>query len=131
MIRLYYFHHEISRVLVPKNSHYELFENGKNCLFPTQKSGRYRSSRCQMFFKIGVPKNFVTFTGKHLCWSLFLIKLQAFRLIPIRVFSCEYCEIFKNTYFEEYLPTAASVDRLRKMVFGLVFLTISLHNMAA
>ena len=131
MIRLYYFHHEISRVLVPKNLHYELFENGKNRLFPIQKSGRYRSSRCQMFFKIGVPKNFVTFTGKHLCWSLFLITLQAFRLIPIRVFSCEYCEIFKNTYFEEYLPTAASVDRLRKMVFGLVFLTISLHNMAA
>ena len=25
------------------------------------------------------PKNFVIFTGKHLCWSRFLIKLQAFR----------------------------------------------------
>ena len=25
----------------------------------------------------GVLKNFVIFTGKHLCWSLFLIKLQA------------------------------------------------------
>ena len=24
------------------------------------------------------------------------------------MFSCEYCEIFKNTYFEEDLPTAAS-----------------------
>ena len=24
------------------------------------------------------------------------------------VFSCEYCEIFKNTYFEEHLQTAAS-----------------------
>ena len=23
------------------------------------------------------------------------------------MFSCEYCEIFKNTYFEEYLRTAA------------------------
>ena len=22
--------------------------------------------------------------------------------------NCEYCEIFKNTYFEEYLQTAAS-----------------------
>ena len=29
--------------------------------------------------KIGVLKNFAIFTGKHLCWSLFLIKLQAFR----------------------------------------------------
>ena len=33
----------------------------------------------QMFFKLVVFKNFANFTGKHLCWSLFLIKLQAFR----------------------------------------------------
>ena len=26
------------------------------------------------------------------------------------MFSCEYCEVFKNTYFEEHLPTAASVQ---------------------
>ena len=30
-----------------------------------------------MFLKIGVLKNFVIFTGNHVCWSLFLIKLQA------------------------------------------------------
>ena len=35
-----------------------------------------RSSRWQMFFKIGVLKNFAIFTEKHLCWSLFLIMLQ-------------------------------------------------------
>ena len=29
-----------------------------------------------MFFKIGVLKNFAIFTRKHLCWSLFLTKLQ-------------------------------------------------------
>ena len=28
---------------------------------------------------------------------------------PTRVISCEYCEIFKNTYFEENLPTVASL----------------------
>ena len=32
-----------------------------------------------MFFKIDVLKNFEIFTGKHLCWSLFLTKLQGFR----------------------------------------------------
>ena len=32
--------------------------------------------RPQMFFKIGALKIFSNFTGKHLCWSLFLIKLQ-------------------------------------------------------
>ena len=29
-----------------------------------------RNSRSQMFFKIGAPKNFVNFTGKHLCFPL-------------------------------------------------------------
>ena len=46
------------------------------------------------------------FTGKHLCWSLFLIKLQE---TPTQVFSCEYCKIFKNNVLEEHLQTAASV----------------------
>ena len=32
-----------------------------------------------MFFKISVLKNFTIFAGKHLCWSYFLIKLQAWR----------------------------------------------------
>ena len=31
------------------------------------------SSRSLMFFKIGVLKNFVIFSGNHLRWSLFLI----------------------------------------------------------
>ena len=29
---------------------------------------------------------------------------------PTQVLCCEYCEIFKNTYFEEHLRTAASVS---------------------
>ena len=33
----------------------------------------------QMFFKTGVSRNVTIFRGKHLCWSLFLIKLQALR----------------------------------------------------
>ena len=36
-----------------------------------------RSSRLHMFFKIGVLKNFKNITGKHPCWSFFLIKLKA------------------------------------------------------
>ena len=42
----------------------------------TDKSVKYRSSRLQMFFKIAPLKDFAIFTGKHLCWSLFSIKLQ-------------------------------------------------------
>ena len=52
----------------------------------------------RLFFKIGVIKNFANCTGKHLCWSLFLIKPQAWwcdfiRETPTQVFSCEIYEI--------------------------------------
>ena len=30
---------------------------------------------------------------------------------PMQIFPCEYWEIFKNTYFEEHLQKAASVNR--------------------
>ena len=33
----------------------------------------------QVFFKVGVLKSYAIFTGKHLRWSLFLIKFQSFR----------------------------------------------------
>ena len=46
-----------------------------------------RNSRTQVFFKAGVIRNFAIFTGKHLCWSLFLMcrpySLQLyFNLVP-------------------------------------------------
>ena len=37
----------------------------------------YRSSGPEVFCKKAVLRNFTKFTGKHLCQSLFLIKLQA------------------------------------------------------
>ena len=37
----------------------------------------------QMFFKIDILKNFTNFTGKNLCWSFFLTKLQALRLATL------------------------------------------------
>ena len=61
-------------------------------------SSIYKTRHLQMFFKIVVLKNFVNFTGKQLCWSLFLAK----------VFSCEICEIFNNTFFYRTPPVAGS-----------------------
>ena len=43
----------------------------------------------------GVLKNFSKFAGKHLCF-------------PVHLLPCEFCEIFKNTYFIEHLRTTAS-----------------------
>ena len=39
--------------------------------FPKEDDDIIRSSRSQIFFKIGVLKKFTIFAGKRLCWSLF------------------------------------------------------------
>ena len=55
-----------------------------------------------MFGKKSVLKNFIKFTGKHLCQSLFLIKfIKNFikKEVLAHVFFCEFYEIFKNTFF--------------------------------
>ena len=69
--------------------------------------------RCSV--KKGVLKNFANFTGKHLFWSLLLLKLQALQAqqlyqkeTPTQVFSCGIYKTFKNIYFVEHLQTAAS-----------------------
>ena len=56
-----------------------------------------RNSRSQMFFKIGVLKNFAIFTGKYLCWILFSIKFGGL------AFSCEYCVILRTAFLIEQL----------------------------
>ena len=55
----------------------------------------------------------------------FLIKLQARNFIKkeilARVFSCEFCEISKNTFFYRTPPVAASVDtNLRKFQYKIL-----------
>ena len=78
------------------------------------KKSRSSYQRCSV--QKAVLKNFTIFTGIHLCRSLFLIKLQVFRPAtllketPTQVFFCEYCEIFKSTYFEKHLRTTAFVN---------------------
>ena len=44
-----------------------------------------KSSQQRCPIKKVVLKNFATFVGKHLCWSLFLIKLQACNFIKKRL----------------------------------------------
>ena len=62
----------------------------------------------QMVYKIVVLKNFGKFTRKHLCWSLFLIKLQAedtgarFYFL-IKLEPDEICKIQKRTSVPEYI----------------------------
>ena len=55
--------------------------------------------------KKGVLINFARFTGKHLCQSLFFNKVAG----DAQVFSCEFCEISKNTFLTEHVWATASV----------------------
>ena len=66
----------------------------------------------------GVLRNFTNFTGKHLCQSLFFNKVASSGLHACNfvkketlahLFSCEFCEISKNTFFTEHLWTTASI----------------------
>ena len=75
----------------------------------------FRSSRLEVFCKKVVLGNFKKFRGKHLRQSLFFNKVAGLRLAILfkkeslaQVFSCEFCEISKNTVFHTTPPVAAS-----------------------
>ena len=61
-----------------------------------------------MFCKRIASENFGKFTGKHMCWSLFINKVTgAFNVLKkvtlTQVFPCEFCETFKSNFFTEHL----------------------------
>ena len=69
----------------------------------------------ELFYKKGAFRNLAKFTGKHLCQrldSFNKVARQACNFINkeslAQVFSCEFCEIFKNTFFKEHLLSLAS-----------------------
>ena len=61
-------------------------------------------------------------TGKHLCQSFFFNKVagKAYTFIEketlAQVFSCEFCEISKNTFFDRTPPVTASVDTFKDIM---------------
>ena len=82
-------------------------------LFFFKKYSRSSHRRCSI--KIDVPKNFAKFSGKHLCQSLFFNKVTGLRFATLlkketlaQVFSCDFCEIFKNAFFAKHLLMTAS-----------------------
>ena len=61
--------------------------------------------------------------GKHLCQSLFLIKLQGatYNFITketlAQVFSCEFCKNFENTFSERTSPVLAASKNSRQIKY--------------
>ena len=76
-----------------------------------------RSSRPEVFFKKAVLRNFAKFTGKHLCQSLFFIKVTGLRPATLskkrlwhRCFPVNYAK-FLRTPFIHKTPLVAASDR--------------------
>ena len=64
--------------------------------------------------KKDILENFVKFTRKHLCWSLFFNKITDLQLAILlekrlrhKCFPFEFCKIYKNTFFIEHLRVTA------------------------
>ena len=83
----------------------------KTALSNTRRiSNNNRSSRPQVFCQKGFVKNFLKYTGKHLCRSLFFNENTCVWDIQLYYktdsgtgFFYEFWEIFKNTFFIEHL----------------------------
>ena len=102
---------------------YILHNKFRMIIFHDQKvlSLNFKSSRSQMFFKIDILKNLAMFTGKHLGLLFNIVAgLEHCNCIKKRFqhkcFLVKIAKIFKNTYFEEPLQTAASVLLIIKLL---------------
>ena len=84
-----------------------------------------RSSRSQMFFKIGPVINFAIFKGNHMCWNLFLIKLQA-TLLKKRL---QHRYVPGN--IAKFLRTAFLTDHLWWLLLISVYFSPSTRNCRA
>ena len=81
----------------------------------SQKSKIYKKQPPEVFNKKGVLRNFAKFTGKHLCQSLFFIKVAVvYVCIFIKketlalTFFYDFGESFKNIFFTDHLWATAS-----------------------
>ena len=75
----------------------------------------FRSNLSQTFFKIGVLKTFAMFTGKHVCWNLFLIKCYCLndynfikKKLQHRCFPVNIAKLFRAAFFYRAPPVPAS-----------------------
>ena len=84
-----------------------------------------------MFFKIGVLKNFPIFTGKQLCWSLFLIKLQDRRpatllkkIFQHRFLPVNIAKFSRTPFFIEQHISWLLLPYVTSVIIGYVLLNI-------
>ena len=89
-----------------------------------------------MFFKIGILRRFANFTGKRLCWSLFLKDLRAGGLqldkkrLQHSCFPVKFATFLRTPFLTEHIRwlflhlRAASVFFLKKVLLNSYFATL-------
>ena len=84
----------------------------------------YRNSCPEVFCKKRVLRIFAKFTGKHLCQRRFFCRPHACNFIKkeimTQVFSCQFCEVAKNTFSYSTPPPAAFILNKLRFWFKLV-----------
>ena len=68
-------------------------KKGRSANFVNFQKQSFALQNRLMFFKTGFPKNFVLFTGKHPCWSLFN-----------KVAGLQGCNFIKKRFQHRYFP---------------------------
>ena len=81
-----------------------------------------RSSHLQMLYKMGVLKSCSIFTGKHRCWSLFLIKFNKKRL-QHRCLPENIAKFVARPFFRAHLSASVTPPPLPQ-----IFLPLQLFN---
>ena len=82
-----------------------------------------------MLYKIGVLKSFARFTGNTtVLESIFKYILRFILESILKVSSCEFCEIFKRTFFTEQLWTTASAVVLLIFYIIIIIIIITLFS---
>ena len=108
------------------------------CLYPSFRSSHRKCSMKKLFFKISQYSQ-----EKPLLESIFkkVAGLQTCNFTKKRLqhkFSCEYCEIIENTYFEKRLRIAASASLMpllailnqQFIIWSLIFYKTDMNNIA-
>ena len=99
--------------------------SGLKCISSIEDN--YTEVNTKVFYIKAVLKNFAIFTGKQLCWSLCLIKLQTFKLAALfirdSITGAFLCILRIFICFEKHLQNAAS-DSSFSLVIYLFLLSI-------
>ena len=74
-----------------------------------------------MFFQIGVLRSLANFTGKHLCWSLFLKNLQVGGL---QLHHKRLQQIFLPVKFAKFLRTLFLTEHFQRLLLHLRWLLL-------